>query len=172
MSATNEMMIKDQWQIISDSLLKIAQLAENNTQVMGTLMLNIISSIGALAENTSQGASAALYSELEAFAKSKNPKNAANSANQSFTSTNIADDDYYSAMNYIGQNLVGTLFKSINELPAPLRTHEMLLSGIEGMLGNVLHQKFSTNAHEKLDGFYKHIRMHLNELGHRPIETV
>ncbi|MBL7478452.1 hypothetical protein IZU94_00515 [Legionella sp. 27fs60] len=75
-------------------------------------------------------------------------------------------------MNYIGQNLVGTLFKSINELPAPLRTHEMLLSGIEGMLGNVLHQKFSTNAHEKLDGFYKHIRMHLNELGHRPIETV
>ena len=95
-----------------------------------------------------------------------------NPANSTFSETNIAEDDVYSAMNYIGQNLVETLFKSINELPAPLRTPDMLLSGIEGMLGNVLHQKFSSNAHEKLDGFYEHLRMHLQALGHHPQKTV
>lgn len=95
-----------------------------------------------------------------------------NPANQAFSGSNIAEDDFYGAMNYIGQNLVETLFKSINELPAQMRTPDMLLSGIEGMLGNVLHQKFSSNAHEKLDGFYEHLRMHLKALGHNPTETV
>ena len=70
------------------------------------------------------------------------------------------------AMNYIGQNLAATLFKSIHELPAPLRTQEMLLRGVEALLGNLLHQKFS-NAHDILDSLCEHVHSALDDLASR-----
>lgn len=71
------------------------------------------------------------------------------------------------AMNYIGQNLSTALFKSIYELPTSLRTTEMLLRGVEALLSNLLHQKFSFNAHGILDSLCEHVHMSLNDLESR-----
>lgn len=76
----------------------------------------------------------------------------------------MAPDDYPSGMNYIGQALSTTLFKSIHELPKPMQNAEMLLRGVECLLGNLLHQKFTEDAHGILDSLCEHVHMALNDL--------
>ncbi len=73
-------------------------------------------------------------------------------------------------MNYIGQALSTTLFKSIHELPQSLRKPEMLLRGVECSLGNLLHQKFCEHdAHKVLDNLCEHVHMALDDLESRDI---
>tara|TARA_B110000879_G_scaffold208822_1_gene295201 strand:+ start:73 stop:351 length:279 start_codon:yes stop_codon:yes gene_type:complete len=80
-----------------------------------------------------------------------------------YSLSDIEPDDATKAMNYVGEKLSVILFKSICELPTELRTEEMMLRGIEALLGNLLNQKFS-NPHDILDSFCEHVHSSLKDL--------
>ena len=70
-------------------------------------------------------------------------------------------------MNYIGQQLSISLFKSLLEIPLPLRNQEMMLRSVEVLLANLLNQKFMNNAHQILDSLCEHVHMALTDLEQR-----
>ena len=112
--------------IMTDALLQMTALTESGaTQRSDFLamtklfLISIISTAASIAETTAQGSAPWLFAEIEAAAK-----HAGTEAIMDITSTHrqysIADmppDDIGSGMNYIGQQLSATLFKSIHELP-------------------------------------------------------
>ena len=82
-----------------------------------------------------------------------------------YSVANIAPDDLEMAMNYVGQELGVTLFKVVHEIPLPLRGKEILLRGIEALLANVLHGKFSEDQpHKLLDSICEHVHLGLKDL--------
>lgn len=159
--------------IMTDALLQMRTLVESGAaesvdflSSLKVFLIGVISTAAGIGETFTEGASSWLYAEIEAAAKNGGvdiiQKKTA-SKNQ-YSVSDIAPDDYANAMNYVGQALSTTLFKAIHELPTPLRKPEMLLRGVESLLGNLLHQKFSDNAHDILDSLCEHIHMALDDL--------
>jgi hypothetical protein len=173
MMPTDEALFEEQREIMTQALLKMSKLAQSNSKANSQYLLltklfvlGILSNAADMAEVQSEGASHWLYAEIEAAARQRGIEGIQKAGGTMYSLSGIAADDMPNAMNYIGQNLATTLFKSIHELPAPLRTQEMLLRGVEALLGNLLHQKFS-NAHDILDSLCEHVHSALDDLTSR-----
>ena len=106
-----------------------------------------------------------LLSDIEAVAKEGGIRaikdKIQSSGSNNYSVSNIDENDTTTAMNYLGQKLSITLFKGLNELPAPLRNREVLLRSIEALLSNLLINKFD-NPHQVLSDFCSHVEMVLN----------
>jgi hypothetical protein len=91
--------------------------------VVKTFLLGVISTAIDLTEVTHPGSTPLLYADLEAAMKMGGlreiAKVSANHGTAQYSISNIDEDDIPSGMNYIGQQLSITLFKSLYELPAP-----------------------------------------------------
>ncbi|BCA93719.1 hypothetical protein TUM19329_00800 [Legionella antarctica] len=159
--------------IMTDALLQMSRLSESgvtrNADFLATtqlFLISIISTVAEIAETVSEGGATWVYAEIETAAKHggiDTIRKTTTSKNQ-YSIADMAPDDFPSAMNYIGQELSATLFKSMHELPQPLRKPEMLLRGVEALLGNLLNQKFSDNSHGILDSLCEHVHMALDDL--------
>lgn len=165
-------------QVMKDSLLQLRHLVnQNQTQqpdflnVVKTFLLGVMSTAIDLVEVNLPGSASLLYAEMEAAMKKGGlreiAKVASNHGTAQYSISNIDPDDMASGMNYIGQQLSITLFKSLYELPMSLRNQEMMLRSIEVLLANLLNQKFTQNAHQILDSLCEHVHMALNDLASR-----
>jgi hypothetical protein len=136
-------------------------------------LLGLISTAADLAEAATLGASTYLYAEIEAAVKQGGLRAVRDiqikNGSAGYSVSNIDPGDEDLAMNYLGQEMGVALFKHIHDLPTQLRKPEMLLRGVEALLGNLLHQKFSetTDPHQVLDSFCEHVHMALNDLKSR-----
>jgi hypothetical protein len=159
--------------IMTDALIQMGRLAESGVtknadflEMTQLFLINIMSTATEIAETVSEGGATWLYAEIETAAKHggiDTIRKTTTSKNQ-YSIAEMDPDDFPSAMNYIGQELSTTLFKSIHELPKPLRKPEMLLRGVEALLSNLLNQKFSDNSHGVLDSLCEHVHMALDDL--------
>lgn len=173
MSKTDKELFEEQRQIMTEALLKMNKLSqsrpiENSYYLSLTKMfiVGILSTAADLAELRAEGSASWLYSEIEAAARIGGIQGIKNAGGNKYSLSDIEPDDFPNAMNYIGQNLATTLFKSIHELPQPLRTPEMLLRGVEALLANLLNQKFD-GSHDILDSLCEHVHMVLDDLKSR-----
>ena len=163
-------------QIMADALLKIKKLVDddetNQHDLVNTtkwFLLGVISTAIDLVEFQEPNNSPILYAEVEAAAKAgglRAIQKLQSQGNVHYSVSNIEPYDATMAMNYIGQALGTTLFKTIHELPIPLRKPEMFLRGIEALLANLLSQKFN-HSHDVLDSLCEHVHMALNDLKSR-----
>lgn len=163
--------------VMTDALLELQRLVEFDRsekhdllEVVRLFLLGVISTAVDLVEIKASGSTLFLYADIEAAAKLGGLKaiqkiQSVNGA-ISYSVSNIRSDDASTAMNYLGQKLSETLFKSIHELPIALRTPEMLLRGVEALLANLLNQKFD-NSHQILDSLCEHVHMALDDLKNR-----
>ena len=133
--------------------------------VVKLFLSSIMSTAGDLVELAVPGSAQIMYADLEAVAKAGGFRaiKKQQSGLVNYSVSNIDSNDQTTAMNYLGQELSTTLFKTIHELPKPLRSPEMLLRGIEALLANLLNQKFN-NAHQMLDDLCAHVHMALDDL--------
>lgn len=163
--------------IMTNALLEMRALSESGAteradflSAIKVFLLGIISTAAGIGETITEGGATWIYSEIETAAKQDNLEfiQSMTTAKNQYSISDIAPDDFPSAMNYIGQALSTTLFKSIHELPQSLRKPEMLLRGVECLLGNLLHQKFAEHdAHKVLDDLCEHVHMALHDLESR-----
>ena len=160
-------------QVMADALLKIKDITESDPSqkdnflpVVKTFIAGIISTTVDLAELTVPGSAAVLLSDIEAVAKEGGIRaikdKIQSSGSNNYSVSNIDENDTTTAMNYLGQKLSITLFKGLNELPAPLRNREVLLRSIEALLSNLLINKFD-NPHQVLSDFCSHVEMVLSD---------
>lgn len=163
--------------IMTDALLQMQVLIasdenrrEDYLSAINLFLTGVISTAADMAEVIFPGSSSYVYTEIEAASKEGGLRAVrdAQAKGRSYSVSNIAPDDFGEAMNYIGQELGITLFKHIHDLPVPLRKPEMLLRGIEALLGNVLDQKFGEafgeDPHKILDSLCEHVHMALKDL--------
>ena len=166
---------KELTRVMQEALLQLQSLVKHNPEqspdflgVVKTFLLGVISTAVDLTEITHPGSTPMLYADLEAIMKAGGlreiAKVAANHGTAQHSIANIDEDDRASGMNYIGQQLSITLFKSLYELPAPLQNQEMMLRSVEVLLANLLHQKFTHQAHQLLDSLCEHVHMALTDL--------
>lgn len=160
--------------VMIKAILEMKTLVDNDlTQradfvyAVNLLLQGLIATAADLAEVYQPGAGAYLYSEIEAGVKSGGlhaiEKIIAQEGSIGYSISNIDPSNMEMGMNYLGQQLATTLFKGIHELPKPLQSEEMLLRGIEALLTNLLHQKFS-NPHQTLDHLCEHVHATLVHL--------
>ena len=162
-------------QIMRDALLQLQHLVHQNPSqqldfisVVRTFLLGVISTAVDLAEVSHPGSSPLLYADLEAAMKMGGlreiAKISAHHGTAQYSVAHIDEDDMASGMNYIGQQLSITLFKSLYELPMPLQNQEIMLRSVEVLLANLLNQKFTNQAHQILDSLCEHVHMALTDL--------
>ena len=157
--------------VMTQALFRLQALADNDpTQQIDLLMtaktflLGVVSTSIDLIELSSPGSAPLLYADVEAAANMGCLRAMKQAQNQMgslhYSVSNIEPDDMETAMNYLGQELGTALFKSLHELPLPLRKPETMLRGIEALLANLLNQKFN-NAHDVLDSLCEHVHVAL-----------
>ena len=140
-------------QTITNALMELQQLVTENSEqnlslidITKTFLIGVITTAIDLTEIKMPDTAPLLYADIEAAAKLgglRAIKKVQSSHGNHYSVSNIAADDPVTAMNYLGQELGTTLFKSLNELPMPLRTPEMMLRAVEALLANLLSQKFN-----------------------------
>ena len=155
------------------SFLKIVEVDETDKHDLLTVtkwfLMGVISTTIDLVELYEPDSTPILYADIEATAKAgglRAIKNLQSQGNMHYSVSNIDPDDAVTAMNYLGEALGTALFKTIRELPIPLRKPEMFLRGIEALLANLLSQKFS-HSHDILDSLCEHVHMALDDLQNR-----
>lgn len=165
-------------QVMNNALFQLQHLVNQNQSqqpdflgIIKTFLLGIISTAVDLVEVTRPGSTPILYADLEAAMKMGGlreiAKVSSNHGTAHYSVSNIDENDMASGMNYIGQQLSVTLFKSLHELPMPLRNQEMMLRSVEVLLANLLNQKFTNNPHQILDSLCEHVHMALTDLEQR-----
>ena len=166
-------------EIMTRSLIQMQKLVEKDVTREGDFIpaaslfiIGLMSTAADLSELVIPGSGAYFYAEIEAAAKNgglRSIKKTQAKGGNSYSISNIAPDDVPNAMNYLGQELGTTLFKHFHELPKPLRKPEMLLRGVEALMGNLLHQKFNDpeDPHAILDSLCEHVHMALDDLAAR-----
>ena len=141
--------------------------------VVKVFLFGVITSAVELVETAHPDSAPILYADLEAVMKmggiGETTKVSTNNGTAHYSLSNIDEDDVASGMNYIGQQLVTTLFKGLHELPMKQRSQEMMIRCIEVLLTNLLHQKFGNQAHQLLDALCGHVHMALIELESRSL---
>lgn len=131
--------------------------------VVSSFLKAIILTASGLMEIQIPGGASFLYAEIEKDAKSgglMSIHSFGGKLSDTISISEIEEDDFPGAMNYLGQQLSTTLFKGVIELPKSLQTQEMFLRGIEALLVNLLHQKFN-NPHNILDQFTSNAHLSL-----------
>ena len=131
--------------------------------VVSNFLKAIISTASGLMEIQIPGGASFLYAEIEKDAKSgglMSIHSFGGKLSDTISISEIEEDDFPGAMNYLGQQLSTTLFKGILELPKSLQNQEMFLRGIEALLVNLLHQKFN-DPHDILDQFTRNAHLSL-----------
>lgn len=172
--AKNKNTIYELNSIMTDALFQLKKLVDHDKSqehdflfIVKTFLLGVISTAVDLVEVTSPGSAPILYADIEASAKLGGLRAIKNwqscRGSMSYSVSNIDPDDMTTAMNYLGQELGASLFKALHELPLPLRKPEMLLRGVEALLGNLLPQKFN-NPHQILDSLCEHVHMVLTDV--------
>lgn len=129
------------------------------------MILAVVSTTVEIAEAHDNGISGYLWSEIEKMAKEGGLTAVAEKieSDRPYSISNIEPQDSESGMNYLGQQLITSLYKHVHDLPMQQRKPEMFLHGVEAMLANLLDQKFSeVNPHKVLDDFCEHVHMVLN----------
>jgi hypothetical protein len=160
--------------LMYQSLLAITELINNDpkyeidhNQVISIFLQGVISTSIDFAELQTPGIAPVLYSEIEACAKLGGIRAVEmmqyERRTPAYVASEILPHDIEAGMNYLGQKLSTTLFKSIHELPKPLRNREMLLRAVEALLTNLLNQKFE-NSHDILDSLCEHVHMALSDM--------
>ena len=165
--------VKEVQQVIGQALMKLKDLVNSNgedpAELLSTVklfLLSVMSTAADLIEVSIPGGGAYLYSEIEAGAKMgglKSIEEALQKGSPHYSISNIDSEDMPTAMNYIGQQLLIVLTKSLHELPKPLRREETQLRGIETLVANFLNQRFN-NPHDILDALCEHVHMSLDDL--------
>lgn len=161
--------------VMHEALLQLQRLVSQNPEqqpdvlgVVKTFLLGVISTAIDLTEVTHPGSTPMLYADLEAAMKMGGlreiAKVASNHGTTQYSVAHIDEDDRASGMNYIGQQLSITLFKSLYELPQSLQNQEMMLRSVEVLLANLLNQKFANQSHQILDSLCEHVHMALTDL--------
>lgn len=160
-------------EIITGAMLELQEVAGEAHKAefvngMKLLMEGIMSTTADLAEVNVEGSGIYLYSEIEASAKKggiRHIRDTQGKSGNTYSISDIDDNDVTTAMNYVGQELSTTLFKTIHELPKSLRGLEMFLRPIEVLLANLLNSKFrDVNPHQVMDNLSEHVHMMLNDL--------
>lgn len=158
---------------IMEAIFELKELSGKNNSLPNIIMflISIISTTADLMEIEYPGTAVAsyIYTEIEAAMKIEGIKGVRNFLNKNgsinYSVSGIAENDMEMAMNYVGQELGVTLFKVVNEIPRPLRGKEILLRGIEVLLGNVLYGKFKEdNPHKLMDAISEHVHLGLKDL--------
>lgn len=155
-------------QVMKEALFKLQKLVDNHPSqnlltIVRVFLLGVISTAIDLVDIHLPGSAPLLFADIEAAAKVGGISAIQQIQTMNYSVSNIADDDFETAMNYLGQQLTTTLFKGFHELPMPLRNPEMLLRAIETLLANLLIQKFD-RSHEVLDSLCEHVHMALDHL--------
>ena len=172
----------DLHKVMANALLQLQQLVNSDISqkhdflsIVNVFLLGVVSTAVDLVEVTSPGATPLLYADIEAAAKLGGlraiKKIQLENGSASYSVSNISPDDIGTAMNYLGEKLSTSLYKSLHELPFSLRTSEVLLRGIEALISNLLNQKFD-NPHQILDTFCKNVHMSLNDLDSRGAQVI
>lgn len=79
----------------------------------------------------------------------------------------LPSDAYPKAMNLIGQNLLTSLVQTMQNLPLPLRSNEVLVQALAAFLGNVLHKQFPDDqaaGQQMLERLTKLVHVHLADI--------
>lgn len=136
--------------------------------VVKAFLLDVVSTVIELAEANHPGSALLLYADLETVMRVGGFCHAdsvpLNQNNSHHSASGIEPHDMTHGMNYIGQQLAITLFKSLHELPLTLRNDDMMLHGLEALLVNLLRQNFTQNAHQVLDRLCERVHLELNDL--------
>ena len=145
---------------------------DNFLPIIQTFLIGIISTTADLVNNVLPGSAQIIYADITAATKIVGLRAVRQQQLEQramdYSVANIKSGDATTAMNYVGQELATSLFKIIHVLPTPLRSPEMFLRGIEGLLTNLLDQKFNNHdPHQVLSNFCEHVHMALNDLQNR-----
>lgn len=76
--------------------------------------------------------------------------------------TSLSQEDYSKAMNHIGQNLVSSLTKSVQELPSSLQSKNVVSQALASFLANVIYRQFPED---------KETRQQFNSRLHELVQT-
>lgn len=165
-------------QMMQGAILQLQYLVNQNQEqqldflmLVETLLLEVISTAINLVEIHRPGSALIIYTDMEAAMKIGGIQqvSSASENDKSSSTSDIDINDMTNGMNYIGQQLAVTLFKSLHELPMSLRNDDMMLHGLEALLVNLLKQSFAQNAHQVLDRLCEHVHLALNDLTAREI---
>lgn len=157
---------------IMEAILELKQISHKDNCLSNIIMflITIISTTADLMELEYPGvATPYIYTEIEAAMKIGGLRAVRDfqikNGSINYSISNIGENDMEMAMNYVGQELGVTLFKAVHEIPLPLRGKEILLRGIEALLGNVLYGKFKEDdPHKLMDLISEHVHMGLKDL--------
>lgn len=160
--------------VMRDAMLKLQSLVNQDLSrrddflpIINTFLSGVVSTTADLVELQIPGGALEVYADVESLAKTGGFRairsEQSPNSHLSRSVSGIAPDDMVGAMNYIGQELSTTLFKTIHELPVPLKKPEMFLRGIEALITGLLIQKFN-NPHDVLDSLCEHIHLALEDL--------
>lgn len=157
---------------IMQALLELKQLSGKDNGLSNIIMflITIISTTADLMELEYPGVvTSYIYTEIEAAMKIGGLRAVRDfqikHGSINYSVSDIGENDMEKAMNYVGQELGVTLFKVVHEIPLPLRGKEILLRGIEALLGNVLYGKFKEDdPHKLMDLISEHVHTGLKNL--------
>lgn len=86
----------------------------------------------------------------------------------------LPPDAYPKAMNFIGQNLLTSLVQTMQNLPPPLRSNEVVVQALAAFLGNVIHKQYPQDGEacqQMLERLTKLVRVHLADIAQHSQET-
>lgn len=162
--------------ILTNSLQELVALCKDDTMsddkslfVVSNFLKAIVSTAAGLMDIQIPGGSAFLYAEIEKDAKSGGMSSIhefGGKLSETLSISEIEENDFPAAMNYLGQQLSTTLFKGLYELPESFQTLEVPLRAIEALLVNLLHQKYN-NPHDILDQFTANAHLSLTDTQRR-----
>lgn len=161
--------------IVQDTLLQLQRLVDQSQvpqsdllSVVKSYLLDVVAATINLAEASYPGSAPLLYTEMEVAMKASALREmadfSANHGSSLYSAATIAENDTTGGMNYIAQQLAIALFKSLAELPKPMREQDMMLRAIGTLLVNLLNQHFTHTAHQVLDRLCAHVHLVLNDL--------
>lgn|SRR3989338_1993921 len=177
--SANDKILEESLSMMADTVLKLkdimgkdAHKSEFFLKTISSLLQNIITTTVDLAELSSPGLKTQLYADIETMAR-KGGVQSLNELGVTYCLSDISPNDLPNAMNYLGKTLSVALYKGLYELPRSLQTDEILLRAVEGLLTNLLDQKFNkpNDPHAILDSFCEHVHLSLRDVGKRATEA-
>lgn len=173
MSKNNEV-VKELNQVIKNTLSQFNKIIESEKgqeqdflSWVNKFLLNVISTTVDLSKKYSSGSAPFIYAEIEAAARigglhaiqNVNPEDV---PVISSSVPPMESEEMITAINYLGQILLTTIFKGFNELPISLRHPETVLRSVEAFLANLFRKKFHA-SHDLLNELCNHVHIALDD---------